>query len=484
MSETNDDDPLRHLVLDGTTERIVCRTGSTNSIGWGQFIGSQTLETVQILEKSGIISIGTHSFSGCTSLRSVHLANGTIRKIGEGAFNGCTSLQSIRLPAPPADSSSKSTLVTIGRNTFYQCTSLKSIDIPDGVVDIGTNAFSRCTSLKSVVIPNSVTNIGYYAFDCCTSLKSVAIPNTITAIEPWTFDACKSLRSIQIPESVTTIGGYAFCECESLQSIFIPNVVTTIERREQDPDIEEYFDIEEHDLDDGEEFAFHGCKRLEQRQRNGRNYHTDTLIWLRQRFDDLPIHRACYYANDDTQSRAVVDLLSTLLQENKRALAATDAMGMTPLHILSCNPHISVEMVQLLVKKDPSLLTCTDVTESTPLQLFLCCRGLFLGGDVGQHESIASFCDGLLKGTINVENLAVLFILNGNNNDVYLFEKGTIKEKDLAILFILNSNQGEINLLGQDESTGLLPFMSAAVSPACGLDVAYALAMNNLDKIT
>ena len=52
-----------------------------------------------------------------------------------------------------------------------------------------------------------------------------------------------------------------------------------------------------------------------------------------------------------------------------------------------------------------------------------------------------------------------------------------MKGEDLDILLILDSNQ-EIDLSSQDETTGLLPYMSAAMLSTCGLDLVYKMAMN------
>jgi hypothetical protein len=38
------------------------------------------------------------------------------------------------------------------------------------------------------------------------------------------------------------------------------------------------------------------CDSLEQRQVNGHNYHRHTPTWLRQRFDNLPLHHAIYFS--------------------------------------------------------------------------------------------------------------------------------------------------------------------------------------------
>ncbi len=310
---------------------------------------------------------------------------------------------------------------------------LESVHIEDGakITSIGDNAFSECQSLESINIPIGVTTIGAGAFGHCSSLQSINIPKSVTDIEWQAFWECTSLRSINIPMGVKTIGKEAFGYCELLQSIHIPNTVETVE-----------------------EDAFVGCDALQQRLKNGTNYHSDINTWLRQRFDNLPIHEACYYANNNDDAQSAVDHLSTIVQENKQTLVATDAMGMTPLHILCCNPNITAEMVRVIVEQgESSSLIETDVTESTPMQLFMRCRG-YLPVDEEEEEE-PSLCD--------------------------LLEKG-IEAKDLAILFALNDNQ-QIDMSGKDEETGLFPFMSAAVLPGCGLDVVFTLAMNNLDDV-
>ncbi len=273
-----------------------------------------------------------------------------------------------------------------------------------------------------------------YLFTCSHhSLKLIDIPNSVKTIGWLTFDGCSSLRSINMPIGVKKIERYAFGYCKLLQSIHIPNTVETVENR-----------------------AFYGCDTLEDRLESGANYHWDTETWLRQRFDNLPIHEACYYANDDTQS--AVDHLSTIVQQNKQVLAATDAMGMTPLHILCCNPHITAEMVRVIVEQgEPSLLIETDVTGNTPLQLFMRCRGyLPVDADEGV-ESMPSLND-LLKMGISGEDLAVLIVLNENQ-------------------------EFRTCLYSKDDSTNLFPFMTAASLSSCGLDVVYTLAMKNLNAI-
>ncbi len=488
------DKKIQHLVMNGTTRRR-----NVTKIRQNRFRNSSILETVQIDDDSGINCIEWMAFEGCRSLQSVHLGSvvttiegrafqacrslqsvhlaGGIESIEKWTFKGCTSLQSICIPETVmviknyAFHECKSlhtiqipeNVTTIEYGAFHGCSSLRTIQIPENVTTIGNCPFYNCTSLQSIDIPNSVTIIPCGAFINCSSLKSINLPNTVTEIAANAFDRCSSLMSVNIPIGVTKIGPDAFFECSSLRSIYIPNSVKTI------------------GCD-----AFRGCDTLEERLKNGTNYHSDTATWLRRRFDNLPIHRACYYANDD-DAQSTVDL-STLVRDNHQALAATDAMDMTPLHILCCNPRVTAEMMQLVVENDPSLLTHTDVTGETPLQLFLECRRV-LGGEQRQ-ETMQSLCEGLEKGTIELQqeenNLAILFVPNGDNNDmnICLLEKGKINGEDWSILSILTSHQQQlIDLSGRDGNTNLFPFMSAAASPACGLDVVYALAMENLDAI-
>ncbi len=403
------------------------------------------IKVVQILRNSNIKSIPDRAFEGCSSLESVHFEDGgNVTTIGGASFCDCTSLQSIHVPKG---------VTTIGEYCFYDCTSLQSICIPDGATIIGWAAFCRCTSLQSFHIPNGVTTIKGSVFRDCKSLQSINIPNTVRTIEGYAFRNCLSLKSIYIPDGVTSIGTNAFHGCKSLHLVHIPNTVTTIGIG-----------------------AFERCDTLNQRRTNaGLNNDPHIATWLRQRFDYLPIHRACHDLNNNAQSRSqsqfasAVDRLSTLVRDNEpAALAATDAMGMTPLHILCCNPRATAEMVRVIVEGDPSLVTQMDITGSTPLQLFLKCRNFIKADDDDDQD------DDYEKGEMPPT--------------IYDLLKRGIKSDDLNIMLVLNKNKGidlnfNLSLSRRDESTGLLPYMSAATLSQCGLDVVFILAMENLDII-
>ncbi len=397
---------IRHLVLDHAATSI-----------HSEYSESKTLETVKFLDSCSISCIGPGAFRCCSSLRSIDISE-SVTTIGRSAFAGCKSLQSVNIPNGET---------AIRSRAFYGCRSLQSISIPNTVTTIDEYAFCGCASLQSVQMPDNLEMIGEHAFHRCTSLQSVHNPHSLRVIGSNAFRSCTSLYSVHIPNGVTYIGMGAFNGCTSLQSVHIPPNVTGITQ-----------------------FTFFGCYSLEQRQPDGCNYHDNTITWLRQRFNNIPIHQVCCDANSNTLVSSSPNILSTFIYENKQALTTTDAMGMTPLHILCCNPRATIEVMQVAVEEEPSLLTQTDVIGNTPLQLFLKCRSL-----VGTNQCLPSLHD-LLAMRIKVE--------------------------DLSILLLLNDNQ-QINLSNQDENTGLLPFMSAAVMSGCGLDVVFALAINNVNTI-
>ena len=158
---------------------------------------------------SGVTSLGTDCFNGCSGLTSVTIPSG-VTSLGNSCFNGCSGLTSVTIP---------SGVTSLGNNCFSSCTGLTSVTIPSGVTSLGNNCFSSCSSLTSVTIPSGVTSLGNNCFSSCTGLTSVTIPSGVTSLGNNCFSSCSSLTSITIPSSVTSLGDSCFFYCSNLTSI-------------------------------------------------------------------------------------------------------------------------------------------------------------------------------------------------------------------------------------------------------------------------
>jgi hypothetical protein len=156
-------------------------------------------------------------------------------------------------------------------------------------------------------IPSSVVEIGDHGFACCKQLTSVHLLGNLHTIEKGTFLACDSLTHVRIPSNVTRIERGAFANCTRLMSLELPEGLETI-----------HVDVE-FDPDDPEEnSSIYCCKSFENlvipseqrfqqldddgdeimqglKLRHVASNFTDLVSKLQLRFDDLPVHRLCYY---------------------------------------------------------------------------------------------------------------------------------------------------------------------------------------------
>ena len=132
---------------------------------------------------------------------SFNTRSSTLTTIGTNSFRGCSSLKSIELP---------SSLVSIGIGAFGDCTQMQSVQLSEGLESIRSWAFSYCSELSEIQLPETLTELGSAAFYECTSLTSITIPQNVTALNEFTFVACSALEDITIEGELTYLGGGVF----------------------------------------------------------------------------------------------------------------------------------------------------------------------------------------------------------------------------------------------------------------------------------
>lgn len=284
------------------------------AIGWGSFEFCNSLTRIDIPDS--VISFGASPFAfcnsltdvklgkklrffegfafwNCTSLKSIELPNSGISTIPSGTFSGCSSLTNVWIPDSIKEiqssafegclnlvrteyngTASQWDEITIGESneqllaSLLVCTGMPqnevAYDLGSGtlyfdseagritgvddyvrnyaweivipskingvaVTSIGAEAFRESRRLTSVTIPNSVTSIGQSAFWGCDNLEEVILPNSVSIIGDSAFASCGSLKSISVPKSVAYIGCYAFSRCSDLSSVALKEGITVID---------------------------------------------------------------------------------------------------------------------------------------------------------------------------------------------------------------------------------------------------------------
>jgi hypothetical protein len=365
-------------------------------IGHGAFANCSSLTTVKV--PSSVIEIQDSAFADCTSLASLDLPEG-LQSIGARSFSLCESLATLHIPSTVCKMGNHAvfgrcaglrsitlpdTLEIIGDEMFYKCISLTHIEIPPKVTKIGKRAFKYCVGLKDLLIPSSVVEIGASAFACCRQLMSVHLLGNLRTIEEETFYKCSSLTHVRIPSSVTRIEHAAFANCTRLVSWELPEGLETM-----------HVDVE-YDSDDNEEASnISDCLSLvnlvvpsEQRfqqvdvfyddqfmevlkLRHVASSFTDLVSKLQHRFDDLPVHRLCYYQSYYPLMEAMENLRQSM-DADPAAGNKVDAFGMTPFHILALSQTPNLSLFQALVKiYKVDMIHTRDKSGSTPID-YLC----------------------------------------------------------------------------------------------------------------
>jgi len=384
----------------------------------------------------------------------------TITEISDRAFFNCTKLKVVTALPP--------NLEQIGNYAFYDCSNLSYIHIPPAVKDIGNAAFDGCTELRSIVIPPTVSKIRYRMFYRCTNLTCVVLPSaSIKDIRNNAFSDCENLVLIIIPDSVKSVMYSAFENCHVLKQVM------------------------------------RGQQHHHQQQQNANNeLYDDIESLLRQRFLNLPLHQICYDSNVTFEQ--IVQFIQDQQDGNiDNVMSKVDALGMTALHVLACNPNATPEMLNLVVDKCPITTTMKTMHDMTPIELYVQCNE---GRRLSLSLSSKATATSIAVPSVDTSAVATTLFKNTYENNVLpllLALKMGMKWKEMKD-FILECNPLAIDgrgmkrhpikdddsgICGDDkrgcsdyDETALYPFMHAAIYgdleslynlSLCGVDLIY-----------
>ena len=360
------------------------------------FMDCRDMEEIELPE--GLIKIEEHAFQYCTSLKRINLPS-SLLEIGEAAFDLCEDLEEVVLPEG---------LQRLGRYAYYRCDSLQRIVIPPNIHAIERGTFGFCSGLTEVSISEDCQTIEEDAFSDCRSLVSFHLPSSLKVIGKEAFFLCERLCKVNLHDNVETISSYAFNRC-TFPNFRVPPMFTEVDvsivggnRCLVSLEISENATALTYRIHNKDEMPYMNSLRniaLPSECILGRGvadlwgvctdmkvvfpYESDNILSnaLKHRFDDLPIHKICYYQSyHDTETviqnlkREINPWTSKFPGQLNASGNEQDCLGMTPLQILACSTQQHVEMYRLLIEKYPTTLIMKDKWGQIPLLYAIWCN--------------------------------------------------------------------------------------------------------------
>eukprot|EP00039_Didymoeca_costata_P020619 m.341913 g.341913 ORF g.341913 m.341913 type:complete len:335 (+) comp20665_c0_seq1:50-1054(+) len=147
------------------------------------------------------------------SIQSVTIPD-SLYYIGPFTFYAAVYLESINI-------SEDNGIISIEEGFCSYCYELKSFTVPKSVSQINNRAFYQALKLKDVKFAGTLYYILDEAFAYCKSLTQIALPDTVNQISDSVF-AYSNLSSFTIPSSVKYMGTNVFQGCTNLTSLTWP----------------------------------------------------------------------------------------------------------------------------------------------------------------------------------------------------------------------------------------------------------------------
>ncbi|MCH5157287.1 MAG: leucine-rich repeat protein [Clostridiales bacterium] len=153
---------------------------------------------------TGITEIGDSMFLNCDKFAHL-VVPATVVRIGENACGGMAgAIETVTFEQG-------SVLEEIGNSAFWSRELIESISLPATITKIGATAFAFCYNLTTVTFADGASGIeiGDYAFNRNVRLESIDL-SVVTSFGNSAFENCISLSDVTISDSVTQMGTYAF----------------------------------------------------------------------------------------------------------------------------------------------------------------------------------------------------------------------------------------------------------------------------------
>ena len=174
------------------------------------------------VEKTDLVEIGAHAFSGCSSLKELNLLKTSIQIIDNGAFDGCSNFRRIFIPntittfnpgfAEVSEGYSDIELYYNGSVSDWMNVSLSDKTATTALRFWVTN-ISPCATAGN-------TNTSYVDGETYYLIRNLTIPSGERRVRGYQFSNFKMITRVNISVTTTAIGNCAFLNCDLLTDVY------------------------------------------------------------------------------------------------------------------------------------------------------------------------------------------------------------------------------------------------------------------------